>query len=89
MSFCSPVDANTIRGDGTAGFRSVFNRQNDITVISQGRRVHISICFDDIALSPHNIVMLDVRNKLVEIHLVSAGRGHEGQPTCNFARVHD
>jgi hypothetical protein len=67
----------------------VFNREDDITVISQCRGVNPTVRFDDIALSPHNIVALDVCNKLVEIHLVSAGRGHEGRSRCNFAGVHD
>jgi hypothetical protein len=58
----------------------VFNREDNITVISQCGRVDPTVCFDDIALSPHNMVALDVRNNLVEIHLVSAGRGQRDGP---------
>jgi hypothetical protein len=89
MPFGPPVYANEIRGDGSAGFGSVFNREDDITVISQCGRVDPTVRFDDIALSPHNMVALDVCNKLVEIHLISAGRRHEGRSRCNFAGVHD
>jgi hypothetical protein len=66
----------------------VFNCEDDISVIGRSRWVNPTICFDNIAFSPHNMVALDVCNKVVQIHLVSAGRGHEGRATGNFAGVH-
>jgi hypothetical protein len=35
------------------------------------------------------MIALDVCNKLVEIHLVSAGKRHEGGSARNLAGVHD
>ena len=35
------------------------------------------------------MIALDVRNKVVEIHFVSASGRHEGGSVCNLAGVHD
>ena len=88
MSFCSPVYANIIRADGSARFGSVLDREDDITMMSQCRWVDLTISSDDIASSLHSMVALDVCNKLMEIHLVSASRRHEGRSSRHFARVY-
>ena len=89
MSFCSPVYANIIRAGALARFRSVLDREDNITVMSQCRWVDPTISSDDIASSPHNRVAHDVCNKLIQIHLVSAGKGHKAESMCNFAGAHD
>ena len=62
----------------------MFDREDDITMVSPCRRIDITIDSDDIASGLHRMVALDLRNKLVEIHLVSASRGHEGWSTRHF-----
>ena len=88
MSFCSPVYANEICAVEGAGFGSVFNREDDITVIGQSRWVDPTISFDDIASSSHSVIALDVRNKLMEVHLISAGRRHECRSMRNLLDIH-
>jgi hypothetical protein len=58
-------------------------------VTSQSRWVDPTVSLDDIASSSRSMIVLDVRNKLVEIHLVSACGRHEGGPPRNLAGVHD
>jgi len=87
MSFCSSIYANVIGADGKAPFGSVFYREDDITVMNPCRRIDITIGFDDIMLGLHRVIALDVCNKLVEVHLVSACIGHKG-PSRHFTRVY-
>jgi hypothetical protein len=88
MSFCPPVYANVVGADGRARLGSMFNREDDITMMSPCRWIDITIDFDDIALGLHRVIALDLCNKLMEIHLVSASRGHEGWSSRHFARVY-
>lgn len=88
MSFRSPVYTNKVCGGGGPGFGTMIDGEDDIAVISQSRSVDPTVSFDNIALSLHLLVALDVGNKLVEIHLVGTSWGHEGWSTRNIARVH-
>ena len=89
MSFCSPIYANKICAEWSAGSGPELNREDDITVISHSRWVNPTISLDNIALHPQSTVALDVCDKLVEIHLVSASRRHEAWSMHNFTATHD
>ena len=89
MSFCSPVYANIIGAGESARFRSVLDREDNITVMSECRWVDPTIGSDDIASSPHNRVARDVCHKLIQIHLVSASKRHKAESMRNFAGAHD
>jgi hypothetical protein len=85
MPLCSPVYADVIGTDRRPYFESVLNREDNITVTSPRRRVDITVNFDDIALGFHDVIVLDVCNKLVEVHLVSAGGGDNRWSRRHFA----
>jgi len=88
MPFCPPVYADVIGADGSARLGSMFNREDDIAMMSPCRGIDIAIDSYDIAPGLHRVVALDVCNKLVEVHLVSASRGHEGRSSRHFAYVY-
>jgi hypothetical protein len=67
----------------------MLNREDNITVMSECRWIDPAISSDDVASSLHNVVARDVRNKLVQIHLVSASSRHKAESMRNLAGAHD
>jgi hypothetical protein len=77
MTLWSPVDANEIRVRYCASLGSVSDGQNHKPVGGETRQVDIAVCFDNVVLGFHCEIMLDVCDKLMEVHLGSAGWGND------------